>query len=57
MRQLRVNQPWADLGFVSEKDKLEDLVSRVQILESRIRELELQIAERAQDLESMSVGV
>lgn len=44
MRELRIREPWANLAYSSDGQKLEDLLSRVQMLEVRIRELEIQIS-------------
>lgn len=59
MRQLRIQEPWADLAFAgSEKQKLDDLVARIQMLEARVRELEIQVAERSSSRrEEIPVGV
>jgi len=40
MKQLRIREPWADLAFGSGEGVLEDLVTRIQMLEARVRELE-----------------
>lgn len=44
MRQLRIREPWADLAYRSDQQLLEDLASRIQILEARVRELEAAIS-------------
>ncbi|MGI8427217.1 MAG: hypothetical protein ACR2FO_07990 [Actinomycetota bacterium] len=40
MKQLRIREPWADLAYGSGDTVLEDLVTRIQMLEARVRELE-----------------
>lgn len=40
MRQLHVKEPWAGLAHSSDREMLTELLSRIQILEHRIRELE-----------------
>lgn len=40
MRQLHVKEPWAGLAHSSDREMFTDLISRIQILEHRIRELE-----------------
>lgn len=40
MRQLHVKEPWAGLAYSSDREMFTDLVSRMQVLEHRIRELE-----------------
>ena len=58
MRQLHIREPWADLQYGSDKEKFNDLVSRIEILEARIRELEMRVAtENATERESIPVGV
>jgi hypothetical protein len=58
MRQLHIREPWADLAYNSDNQLLEDLASRVQMLESRVRELELKLAEsRDEEREALPAGV
>jgi len=40
MKQLRFRETWADLACGSGDGVLEDLVTRIQMLEARVRELE-----------------
>lgn len=40
MRQLHVKEPWAGLAYSSDREMLTELLSRIQILEHRIHELE-----------------
>lgn len=47
MRQLHVREPWADLVYTNDKQVIEDLMARIQILEARVRELEVRTAEKA----------
>lgn len=51
MRQLHIREPWADLAYTSDRQIIEDLVSRIQILEAKIRDLELRVAEQGVDHE------
>lgn len=44
MRQLSIREPWADLAYHSDRQLLEDLVARIQVLEARVRELETAIS-------------
>lgn len=59
MRQLRVTEPWADLAYGSDKEKLQDLMIRIQMLEARVRELEAQTTTLSRDevSEGVPVGV
>lgn len=60
MRQLHIREPWADLAYTSDQQMIEDLVSRIQILESKIQELEMRVAEQSVDneiRENIPVGV
>ncbi|MCA1840440.1 MAG: hypothetical protein ABR507_05145 [Actinomycetota bacterium] len=58
MRQLHIREPWADLQFGSDKDKLNDLVLRIEILEARLRDLEMRVSDEAvSEREAISVGV
>lgn len=56
MRQLHIKEPWADLAYNNDKQILQDLVSRIQILEARIRELELRISQ-SEEIEREAVPV
>lgn len=47
MRQLHIREPWADLAIRSSDKVLDDLLNRIQILEDRVRELELRQAREA----------
>jgi len=40
MRQLYIQEPWANLGYESQQQILNDLMIRMQVLEARIRQLE-----------------
>lgn len=40
MRQLYIQEPWANLGYESQQQILNDLMVRIQVLESRVRHLE-----------------
>lgn len=40
MRQLYIQEPWANLGYESQQQILNDLMIRMQVLETRIRQLE-----------------
>ncbi len=40
MKQLHIREPWADSAYRSGDQVLEDLLSRVQALEARVRQLE-----------------
>lgn len=58
MRQLHIREPWADLAYNSENQLLEDLATRVQTLEARVRELELKVAETlTEEREALPAGV
>src|SRR5438876_1114797 len=39
MRQLYIQEPWANLGYESQAQILNDLTIRIQVLENRIRQL------------------
>ena len=51
MRQLHIRDGWADLAYNSGNQLLADLASRVQMLEKRVRDLEIKLAEQQGDLE------
>jgi outer membrane murein-binding lipoprotein Lpp len=58
MRQLHIREPWADLAYNSENQLLEDLSTRVQTLEAKVRELELKVAETLEEeREALPAGV
>lgn len=46
MRQLYIQEPWANLGYESQAQILNDLMIRIQVLEKRIRQLEQRLSER-----------
>lgn len=56
MRQLYIQEPWANLGYESQQQILSDLLVRVQVLEKRIRDLEESLPDRLIDIEPVSVG-
>lgn len=57
MRQLYIQEPWANLGYESQQQILNDLMVRIQVLESRVRQLEEAEADRmVVDPVSVSVG-
>lgn len=57
MRQLYIQEPWANLGYESQQQLLNDLMVRIQVLESRVRQLEEAEADRlVVDPVSVSVG-
>jgi hypothetical protein len=57
MRQLHIRDAWGDLAYNSGNQLLEDLASRLQMLESRVRELEIKLAESEEDREPVAAGV
>ncbi len=58
MRQLHIREPWADLAYNSDNQLLEDLATRVQTLEAKVRELEIKLAEaREEEREPLPAGV
>ncbi len=40
MRQLHIREPWADLAYRTGEGVIDDLVTRIQMLEARVKELE-----------------
>lgn len=56
MRQLYIQEPWANLGYESQQQILSDLLVRMQVLEKRIRDLEESVSDRLIDIEPVSVG-
>ncbi len=58
MKQLHIREPWADLAYNSDNQLLEDLATRVQTLEAKVRELEIKLAEaREEEREPLPAGV
>jgi hypothetical protein len=57
MRQLHIREPWADLAYHSDNQLLEELVSRVRMLECRVKDLESKLAEDEPVREPVSAGV
>lgn len=55
MRQLHVREPWADLVYTNDKQVFEDLLARIQILEAKVRDLEMRISEKAEEREAVTV--
>lgn len=51
MRQLHVQDPWAGLAYRSEQEILNDLLSRIQVLENRLRHLEETVRELTQPVQ------
>lgn len=47
MKQLHIREPWADLALKSTDKVLEDLLTRVQVLEAKVRELETRAEKEA----------
>ena len=56
MRQLYIQEPWANLGYESQAQILNDLTIRIQVLENRIRQLEETVSDRIVDTEPVGVG-
>lgn len=54
MRQLYIQEPWANLGYESQQQILNDLMVRIQILEGRVRHLEENESDRL-DVDAVSV--
>ena len=46
MRKLYIQEPWANLGYESQAQILNDLMIRIQVLENRIRQLEETVSDR-----------
>lgn len=40
MRQVHVQDPWAGLAYGTEREVISELMSRIQVLENRLRDLE-----------------
>jgi hypothetical protein len=57
MRQLHIRDAWGDLAYNSGNQLLEDLASRVQMLETRVRELETKLADSEEVPEPVTAGV
>ncbi|MGH2705700.1 MAG: hypothetical protein ACRDJ4_11565 [Actinomycetota bacterium] len=55
MRQLHVTEPGYFLGHDSQQEVLYDLIARIQVLESRLRELEETVSE-VSEKETVAVG-
>lgn len=57
MRQLYIQEPWANLGYESQQQIVNDLMIRMQVLENRIRQLEESVSSTVRlDDEPVSVG-
>ena len=56
MSQLYIQEPWANLGYESQAQILNDLTIRIQVLENRIRQLEETVSDRIADTEPVGVG-
>lgn len=56
MRQLYVQEPWANLGYESQQQLVNDLMIRMQVLENRIRQLEESVTTVRLDVEPVPVG-
>jgi hypothetical protein len=56
MRQLYVQEPWANLGYESQAQILNDLMIRIQVLENRLRQLEETVSDRIVEIEPVGVG-
>ncbi|HLI55868.1 MAG TPA: hypothetical protein VKY26_02425 [Actinomycetota bacterium] len=55
MRQLYIQEPWANLGYESQQQLVNELMIRMQVLEARLRQLEESVTVRL-DPEPVSVG-
>jgi hypothetical protein len=56
MRQLYIQEPWANLGYESQAQILNDLMIRIQVLENRLRQLEETASDHTADVEPVGVG-
>ena len=56
MRQLYIQEPWANLGYESQAQILNDLMIRIQVLENRIRHLEETASDHTAEIEPVGVG-
>jgi hypothetical protein len=56
MRQLYIQEPWANLGYESQQQIVNDLMIRMQVLENRIRQLEESVSTVRLDPEPVTVG-
>lgn len=56
MRQLYIQEPWANLGYESQQQILNDLMIRMQVLEARIRQLEESVPTTVRLEEPVAVG-
>lgn len=57
MRQLYIQEPWANLGYESQQQLVNELMIRMQVLEARIRQLEESVTTTVRlDPEPVSVG-
>jgi hypothetical protein len=56
MRQLYIQEPWANLGYESQQQIVNDLMIRMQVLENRIRQLEESVSTVRLEHEPVSVG-
>ena len=57
MRQLYIQEPWANLGYESQQQLVNELMIRMQVLEARIRQLEESVTTTVRlDAEPVSVG-
>ncbi len=54
MRQVSVREPWVGHAYTSDQQLLDDLMARVQILETRLRNLEEQV-KRERKAEQLTV--
>lgn len=46
MKQVHVQDPWAGLAYSSDREVITDLIARIQVLENRLRDLEMMIKAR-----------
>lgn len=57
MKQLHIHEPWATLGFESQQQVLNDLIVRIQMVETRLRQLEAIVARQVKEEETEPVVV
>lgn len=57
MKQLHIHEPWATLGFESQQQVLNDLIVRIQMVETRLRQLEEIVARQVKEEETEPVVV
>ena len=55
MRQVHVQETWAGVAYGSEREIMTELISRIQILENRLRDLEKYVKDMTEEVPEQQI--